>query len=120
MELKRAIEILDGEVLTTSVNLNRQVKGGVGADLMSDVLSSTQPEALLLTGLCNPQVVRTAVMADVTAIVLVRGKQPPNETLQLAENEGIPLISTRYGMFEACGRLYQAGLPCLERPVSSE
>lgn len=120
MELKQAIEILDGKILTPSVNLNRQVKGGVGADLMSDVLSSTQPEALLLTGLCNPQVVRTAVMADITAIVLVRGKQPPNETLQLAENEGIPLISTRYGMFEACGRLYQAGLPCLERPVSSE
>lgn len=121
MELKQVIEILDGKVLTTSVNLNRQVKGGVGADLMSDVLSSTQPEeALLLTGLCNPQVVRTALMADITAIVLVRGKLPPTETLQLAENEGIPLISTRYGMFEACGRLYQAGLPCLERPVSSE
>ncbi|MDT8897483.1 MAG: DRTGG domain-containing protein [Thermanaerothrix sp.] len=120
MELKQVIEILNGNVLTPSANLGRQVKGGVGADLMSDVLSSTQPEAVLLTGLCNPQVVRTAVMADITAIVLVRGKHPPAETLQLAESEGVPIISTRYGMFEACGRLFQAGLPCLERPVNGE
>ncbi len=60
------------------------------------------------------------MMADVLAIVLVRGKTPPAETVQLAENERIPLISTPYGMFEACGILYQAGLSCLERPVSDQ
>jgi predicted transcriptional regulator len=53
-------------------------------------------------------------MADITAIVLVRGKQPPEETIKLAENEGIPLILTPHGMFEVCGRLYQAGLESLE------
>lgn len=119
MELKRIIEILNGKVLTPSANLNKAVRGAFAADLMSDVLSSIQPEALLLTGLCNPQVVRTAQMADISAVVLVRGKQPPAETIQLAEQEGIPVISTRMGMFEACGYLFQAGLSSMERPVSS-
>jgi predicted transcriptional regulator len=74
----------------------------------------------LLTGLCNPQVVRTSQMADVSAIVLVRGKKPPKETIDLAELEHIPLISTPYGMFELCGRLHRAGLASLERPVLDE
>jgi serine kinase of HPr protein (carbohydrate metabolism regulator) len=87
---------------------------------MSDVLASIQPEAVLLTGLCNPQVVRTAMMADVSAIVLVRGKNPPRETIDLAEQEQIPLITTPFGMFELCGRLMSAGLPSLERPVQTE
>ncbi len=82
---------------------------------MSDVLASVQPEAVLMTGLCNPQVVRTAQMADVRAIVFVRGKKPSPETIDLATQEDLPLISSRYGMFEMCGRLYQAGLPSLEK-----
>jgi predicted transcriptional regulator len=86
---------------------------------MSDVLASIQPNALLLTGLCNPQVVRTAQMADVTAIVLVRGKNPPQETIDLAISESIPLITSPYGMFELCGRLYQLGIPSLEMAVNS-
>ena len=86
---------------------------------MSDVLASIQPEAVLLTGLCNPQVVRTAQMADVAAIVLVRGKHPPAETIRLANEEDVPLISTPYGMFEVCGRLHDAGLASLEQPMES-
>ncbi len=101
------------------MNLNRVVKGGFGADLMSDVLASIQPEAVLLTGLCNPQVVRTAQMADVAAVVLVRGKHPPSETIRLANEEELPLISTPYGMFEVCGRLHLAGLTSLEEPMQN-
>lgn len=120
MKLNEIVQKLNGKVLNSKINLEIEVKGAGGADLMSDVLASIQPQAILLTGLCNPQVVRTAMMADVLAIVLVRGKTPPTETVQLAENERIPLISTPYGMFEACGILYQAGLSCLERPVSDQ
>lgn len=115
MKLTKIIEIIDGTVCSDGVDLNTEVSGGCGADLMSDVLASIQPNAVLLTGLCNPQVVRTAMMADVRAIILVRGKQPPAETIQLAEQEGIPLISSPYGMFELCGRLFEAGLPSMER-----
>ncbi len=114
MNIRDLIRLIDGTLITTPANLNREIKGGFGADLMSDVLASIQPEAVLVTGLCNPQVVRTAQMSDVAAIVLVRGKQPMDETLRLANEERLPLISTPYGMFEACGRLHQAGLVSLE------
>jgi predicted transcriptional regulator len=119
MDLRDLILIIDGKLITDPTNMKREIKGGFGADLMSDVLASIQPEAVLLTGLCNPQVVRTAQMADVSAIVLVRGKQPPEETVRLANEENVPLISTPYGMFEVCGRLHDAGLTSLEEPMEN-
>lgn len=117
MNVADLIQTIDGHLFNQSADLTREIKGGCGADLMSDVLASIQPEAVLLTGLCNPQVVRTAVMADVAAIVLVRGKMPPDETIALAEREGIPLISSPLGMFALCGRLYSQGMISLEHPV---
>lgn len=117
MNLKDLIKIIDGRVLNQSTNLDQDIKGGCGADLMSDVLASIQPEAVLLTGLCNPQVVRTAEMADVRAIIFVRGKIPPPETIDLATEEEIPIITSPYGMFELCGRLYLAGLPSFEKKL---
>lgn len=119
MNIRDLIRVIDGTLITQQANLNRDIKGGFGADLMSDVLASIQPEAVLLTGLCNPQVVRTAQMADVAAIVLVRGKQPPAETIRLANEECVPMISTPYGMFEVCGRLHDAGLASLEQPMEN-
>jgi len=117
MTVKELLKYINGKLLTKSGDLNREVKGGCGADLMSDVLASIQPDAVLLTGLCNPQVVRTAQMSDVAAIVFVRGKNPDQSTIDLAESEGIPLITSPYGMFELSGRLFQAGLPSLEAPI---
>lgn len=119
MNIRELIRIIDGKLINDSINFNREIKGGFGADLMSDVLASIQPEAVLLTGLCNPQVVRTAQMADVAAIVLVRGKIPPDETIRLAKEESVPLIITPYGMFEVCGRLHDHGLGSLEQPMQS-
>jgi len=81
------------------------------SDLMSDVLSIMKPGSLLLTGLVNPQSIRTAEMADLAAIIYVRGKTPGPEVIDLADELGIPLIGSPYGMYEMCGRLYQAGLP---------
>ena len=120
MRLDEAVRIIEGRILTEAgeADLGKEVKGGCAADLMSDVLAYLQPGAILLTGLCNPLVVRTAQMADAVAIVFVLGKEPLEETTELANQEGIPLISSAYGMFELCGRLYQRGLPCLE--VSNE
>jgi predicted transcriptional regulator len=118
MNVLDLITLINGKLLNQNANLTREIKGGCGADLMSDVLASIQPEAVLLTGLCNPQVVRTAQMADIAAIILVRGKVPPQETIDLAAEEKIALISSPFGMFELCGRLYQAGLHSLEAPVS--
>ena len=117
MKIKELIVLTNGVVHTPDIDMNREIKGGCGADLMSDVLASIQPDAVLLTGLCNPQVVRTAQMADVSAIVIVRGKNIPPETIALAVKESIPLISSPFGMFELCGRLYRAGMISLEKPV---
>lgn len=117
MKLVDIVQMVNGCVLNAGVSLEGEIQGGCGADLMSDVLASIKPNAILLTGLCNPQVVRTAQMADVRAIILVRGKEPQPETLDLATEENIPLISSPYGMFELCGRLYEAGLPSFESSV---
>ena len=107
-ELKR---ILDAEVIVGEELLHKEVKMACGSDLMSDVLSFAKSDSLLLTGLTNPQVVRTAEMADLQAICFVRGKQPDQETIKMAEAKDIPLLVTPMPMFESCGQLYKAGLP---------
>ena len=110
MKLQEILEVIEGKVISKNVNLDQEVQMGCGADLMSDVLAFTQEGTLLMSGLTNPQVVRTAELAGVVAIVFVRGKLPPPETVALAEEKDIPLLASRYMMFETCGRLYQAGL----------
>ncbi len=120
MNVQEMIKIVNGTLLTPQATLTREVKGGCGADLMSDVLASIKPEAVLLTGLCNIQVVRTAQMADVCAIVFVRGKMPATDTIELAAEENIPLITSPFGTFELCGRLYKAGLHSFESVIPSD
>lgn len=114
MNLAKIIKLASGILLTTEIDIDIEINGGYGADLMSDVLAFSQPDSVLLTGLTNPQVVRTAQMAEFRAIIFVRGKQPQPETLQIAIQEDIPLISSPFGMFELSGRLHQAGLPSFE------
>ncbi|HEY76755.1 MAG TPA: hypothetical protein G4O00_11345 [Thermoflexia bacterium] len=111
MKLRDVLEIIEGKLITKNADLDMEVQMGCGADLMSDVLAFTHEGTLLMSGLTNPQVVRTAEMAGIKAIVFVRGKVPPPETIALAEEKGIPLLASKYTMFETCGRLYQAGLP---------
>ncbi|MCB2202686.1 hypothetical protein KQH56_01640 [bacterium] len=120
MKLTKLIQIIQGDVLTDQDLSDKEVAGAMGADLMSDVLASIQPEAALLTGLCNPQVVRTAQIADIRAIIFVRGKNPAKETIKLANQEQIPLITTTLGLFEACGILYDAGLKSLENETQDD
>lgn len=111
MKLREVLALTEGKVISKNVDLDMEVQMGCGADLMSDVLSFTHEGTLLLTGLTNPQVVRTAEIAGIRAIIFVRGKIPPEETVALAEEKGIPLLASKYTMFETCGRLYRAGLP---------
>lgn len=111
MKLKELLDIIEGKPISKNVDLNQEVDMGCGADLMSDVLAFTHEGTVLMTGLTNPQVVRTAEMAGIKAIVFVRGKIPSDETIALAEEKDIPLLSSKYTMFETCGRLYKAGLP---------
>ncbi len=111
MTIQEVLALIDGKAISRNIDLNMQVEMACGADLMSDVLAFTHAGTLLLTGLTNPQVVRTAEIAGVKAIVFVRGKYPPPETIALAEEKDIPLLASRYTMYETCGLLFTARLP---------
>jgi len=110
MRLADVLDTVNGKAITTGVDPDMQVTAACGADLMSDVLAFTHSGTLLLTGLTNPQVVRTAEMAGIRAVLFVRGKVPPPETISLAQDMHIPLTATRLTMYEACGLLYGVGL----------
>lgn len=109
MKLQKIISLIDGKILVETKD-DQEISCAAASDLMSDVLAFAEPYSVLLTGLCNPQVVRTAEMADIAAIIFVRGKVPEAETIALAKKKGIPLVVAKAPLFEICGRLYQAGL----------
>ncbi|MDD6676328.1 MAG: DRTGG domain-containing protein [Acutalibacteraceae bacterium] len=103
-------EILSAELLCGGDHLDREVQTACGSDMMSDVLAFVKEQAVLLTGLVNPQVVRTAEMMDMKVIVFVRGKVPSDAILDLAHKLDIVVLKTELEMFTSCGKLYQAGL----------
>ncbi len=110
MELHRVKEILEAKVLCGEDALTREVRSACASDFMSDVLAFVKDQALLLTGMVNPQVVRTAEMMDMNCVVFVRGKEPDEVTIRLAEERNIVLMSTSLRMYIACGRLYTHGM----------
>ena len=118
MTLAKIVELLDAEILCGDEHLERAAKAACGADLMSDVLAYHKEDAVLLTGLVNMQVIRTAEMSDIICVVFVRGKRPNREILNLAVETDLPILTTKLPLFEYCGRLYKAGLPgsaiCME------
>ena len=109
MIIKDIIDILEGEVISEG-NRDHEIKTACGSDMMSDVLAFVKDQSVLLTGLVNPQVVRTAEMMDMACIVFVRGKEPDQSIIDLAKARDITLIKTRFRMFTACGLLYSNGL----------
>ena len=110
MTVKEIIDILDGHMIYGEDLLDREVFTACGSDMMSDVLAFVKEQAVLLTGLVNPQVVRTAEMMDMSCIVFVRGKSPDLSMIELAEQRDIVLIGTELEMFTSRGRLYAHGL----------
>ena len=110
MKISTIKDLLDAEVICCEEGLESHVYSACGSDMMSDVLAYVKDQAVLLTGLVNPQVIRTAEMMDMICIVFVRSKKPSEEMLELARESGIVLMSTERRMFNACGLLYQNGL----------
>ncbi len=103
-------ELLDAEVLCGEENLGKHVYSAFGCDLMSDVLAYVNDQAVLITGLVNPQVIRTALMMDMLCILFVRTKKPSEEMLELAKESGIVVLSTDKTLYTASGILYSNGL----------
>ena len=110
MKISTMQELLDAKVLCCEENLGKHVYSACGCDLMSDVLAYVKDQAVLLTGLINSQVIRTAVMMDMLCIVFVRSKEPSEEMLNLARESGIVVMTTEKRLYEACGLLYSNGL----------
>lgn len=110
MNLKEVQELLDAEVLSGHEFLNREVKTAFACDLMSDVLAFVDDKTLLLTGLVNSHTIRTAEMLDIAAIVFVRGKKPDEDTINLARENNIVIMTTKLIMYVSSGILYSKGL----------
>ena len=110
MKLSEVREILNATVLTGAERMEDEVNSACGCDLMSDVLAFVKDRALLLTGLMNPQVIRTAEMMDITTIVFVRGKEPEDSLVGMAKMKDMVVMTTEYPLYIACGKLYASGL----------
>lgn len=110
MKIERIKQLLDARVLCGEDKLNGEVHSACGCDMMSDVLAFVKDQAVLITGLCNPQVVRTAMMMDMRCIVFVRGKMPTADVIELAKDAGIVILASDMRMYVACGVLYAEGL----------
>ena len=110
MKASEIKNILKADVLTGEENLDMDVFAACGSDLMSDVMAYVKDNVVLLTGLVNPQVVRTAEMMDIKMIVFIRGKRPEDSIVQMAKEKGIIVMTTKDPMFIACGKLYSADL----------
>ena len=105
MKISKMQELLEAEVICCENKLGNHVYSAFGCDLMSDVLAYVKDQAVLLTGLINSQVIRTAMMMDMVCVVFVRSKEPTEEMLQLARDNGIVVLSTNKRLYEACGLL---------------
>ncbi|MDH3884303.1 MAG: PucR family transcriptional regulator ligand-binding domain-containing protein [Desulfobacterales bacterium] len=110
MNLAHIKNVLEAEVLCGHDYLDKEIKMAYASDLMSDVLAFVKSGSFLLTGLTNSQVIRTAEMAEISAVCFVNGKTPQPDTINLADEKKIPLIVTKLLMYECCGRLHEKGL----------
>ncbi|WP_448536304.1 hypothetical protein [Pseudothermotoga sp.] len=114
MKLAEILAELKAKVLTNAHKVDQmQFEHAAASDLMSEVLAIAKPDVVLITGLCTPQVVRTAEVVGIPAVIVVRRESLPSETVEMAETAGIVLAATKMSMFEACGRLYAKGI----RPI---
>lgn len=103
-------EILNADVLAGADFLDREVHSACGSDMMSDVLAFVKDQSVLITGLCNPQAIRTAEMMDIVCLIFARGKNPDENMISMAEDRELVVLTTDLTMFTACGLLYNAGL----------
>ena len=114
MKLSEIVDALDATLLIGDDELDKDITKCGASDLMSDILAAVSEDCILLTGLTTVQVIRTAMVAGVGAVVFVRKKKPPQEVIEMAAAQGLPLISSPYSMFVSCGRLHACNLTGLD------
>ena len=114
MKLLHIKEILKADVLVGTEKLESEIEAGTASDLMSDMLRGPTNGTVLLTGLNNIQVIRSSVISGVAAVVLVRDKKPTADMISHATEHNLPVLTTPYTMYSACGRLFREGLRGVE------
>jgi len=110
MTVSDAVTLLEGQFFCGEEQASLEIASACGADLMSDVIAFVKDRVVLMTGLVNPQVIRTATLLDIHAVIFVRGKVPTRDMIEMAKEAEIILGGTKLPMFLACGKLYEAGL----------
>jgi predicted transcriptional regulator len=110
MKLSEVANLVEAEVLCGNEKMNVEVKQGFASDLMSDVLTLSTNDVMLITGLANLQAVRTAEMSDIQVVLFVRDKQIGDDIVELGNDLGLVLLRTEFSMFKTAGLLYNAGL----------
>ena len=110
MKISEVAGLLKAEIYSSGMGIDSDIQSACSADLMSDVMAFAKENAMLLTGLVNPQVIRTAEMMDIKVIIFVRGKKPLNTMIDMAQEKGITLLATDYPLFVASGKLYEKGI----------
>ncbi len=115
MTIAEAAAAIGATPICGEENMDKPLTSGCGADLMSDVLTFAKDGSILLTGMVNQHVIRTAEMLDVLCITFVRGKKPTDDIIDLAKQTGVTLLCCDHTLYEACGRLYEKGLPPCRR-----
>ncbi len=110
MTIREISAAIEAEIIAETAREDIEIKSACGADLMSDVMAFVKDQVLLLTGLINVQVIRTALLMDIQAVCFVRGKSPNAEMVALASENGIVLLKTKLPLYLACGKLYEAGI----------
>lgn len=110
MKIRKIGELLGSNVLCGQKKLDAEIHCACGSDMMSEVLAFTKQDAVLLTGLTNIHVLKTAEILDIECVIFVRGKKPSDEIIRMAEEMGMVLLTTDLPMFTACGILYSNGI----------
>ncbi|MDR2924157.1 MAG: hypothetical protein LBU85_12565 [Treponema sp.] len=110
MTVAEAVTLLEGQFFCGEEQGGLEIASACGADLMSDVIAFVKDRVVLMTGLVNPQVIRTATLLDIHAVIFVRGKIPTRDMIDMANDAEIILGGTKLPLFLACGKLYEAGL----------
>lgn len=103
-------KLLNAKILACEDKKDMEIKTAFASDMMSDALAFGKDSSVLVTGLCNPQVMRTAELLDIECIIFIKGKEPTDSMISLAKNNGICVLLSEYCMFETAGKLYNAGL----------
>jgi hypothetical protein len=110
MTVADAVTLLEGQFFCGEEQADLEIASACGADLMSDVIAFVKDRVVLMTGLVNPQVIRTATLLDIHAVIFVRGKVPTRDMIEMANEADIILGGTKLPLFLSCGKLYEAGL----------